>query len=295
MKHYIQVGLLSVLLLSVNLLSSCMAGKAHGGLNPTTVIVAGSTSVQPYVEILVEEYRLLYPDNAVGVQGGGSSAGIRAVLNEIAEIGMSSRALNQEEKELGLWSVEIALDGLAIVVHPDNKVENLTMEQVRDIYSRKITNWSEVNGEDRKIHIISREEGSGTRSAFQDLVMGDEMIAPRAIVQNSNGAVRQLVSSDRNAIGFISLGLAEPQPGLQPVKALNLDGFSPTQENVLSGEYELYRAFLFISEDEPTGAARHFVSFVLSEEGQRILSGEGLIPAREMALTGGEGVSDEEV
>ena len=270
-----RLSFLSLILLSVCLLTSCVeAGGAEGAVK-SRIIVAGSTSVQPYVEILVEEYRILFPDNTVGVQGGGSTGGVRAVRNEIADIGMLSRSLTEEEKDL--WSVAIALDGLAIIIHPDNPVNNLTIEEVRGIYTRSITNWNQVGGNDAKIHIISREEGSGTRGAFQELVMADEFISQRAVVQNSNGAVRQLVSGNRDTIGFISLGLAEPQPGMRDVKALMLDGIAPTQENVLSGDYGLYRAFLFISAEEPTGAARHFVDFVLSDEGQEILRVEGLI------------------
>jgi len=276
-----RLSLLVLIIFSLSFLSSCAerVGSSGNASAPDKVTVAGSTSVLPYVEILVEEYRILYPGHVVGVQGGGSSAGIKAVLEGIADIGMSSRSLTEAEQEL--WSVIIAKDGLAIILHPDNPVNNLTTEQVRDIYTRKITNWSEVGGTDHRIHIISREEGSGTRSAFQELVMADEFISQRAIVQNSNGAVRQLVSSDRNAIGFISLGLAEPQPGLSDVKALYLDGIAPTQENVLNGSYGLYRAFLFVSEEEPTGSVKHFIDFILSDLGQEILMAEGLISVRE--------------
>jgi phosphate transport system substrate-binding protein len=260
----------------VILLASC-AGS--GDTETTRTIIAGSTSVQPYVDILAEEYRFMHPYNAVGIQGGGSSAGVRAVRNEIADIGMLSRSLTEEEQDL--WSVEIALDGLAIIIHPDNPVDNLSIQQVRDIYTRSITNWSEVGGYDAKIHIISREEGSGTRGAFQELVMGDEFISQRAVVQNSNGAIRQLVSGNRDTIGFISLGLAAPQPGMNDIKALMLDGVLPTQENVLSGDYGLFRAFLFVcaAEPQPGSAARHFIDFVLSETGQEILRAEGLISA----------------
>ncbi|MCL2637222.1 MAG: phosphate ABC transporter substrate-binding protein [Oscillospiraceae bacterium] len=266
--------LILIIMLSLGLLSAC-ADSGASGEKTTRVVVAGSTSVKPYVDILMEEYRFLYPHNSVSVQGGGSSAGVRAVRSGIAEIGMLSRALTADEQDL--WSVEIALDGLAIIIHPDNLVNNLTIEQVRGIYTRSITNWSEVGGHDAKIHIISREEGSGTRSAFQDLVMADEFISQRAVVQNSNGAVRQLVSGNRDTIGFISLGLAEHQPGMRDVKALMLDGVAPTQENVLNGSYGLYRAFLFISAQEPTGAVRHFIDYILSDSGQEILMVEGLI------------------
>ncbi|MDR2559640.1 MAG: phosphate ABC transporter substrate-binding protein [Oscillospiraceae bacterium] len=269
----------AIVIISMSVLSAC-AENGSSEEKTTRVIAAGSTSVHPYVEILVEEYRFLYPNHIVGIQGGGSSAGIRAVRNEIAEIGMLSRSLTEEEQDL--WSVEIALDGLAIIIHPDNPVDNLSIQQVRDIYTRSITNWSEVGGHDARIHIIAREEGSGTRGAFQELVMADEFISQRAVVQNSNGAIRQLVSGNRDTIGFISLGLAEPQPGMSDVKALSLGGVAPTQKNVLSGEYELFRAFLFVSakEPEPGSPTRHFIDFVLSDEGQEILMAEGLISIR---------------
>jgi len=257
-----------VIFMSV-MMSSC------GGSGDATVIIAGSTSVQPYVEILVEEYGHLFPEYNVSIQGGGSSAGILAIESGIADIGMSSRDLNENEQHF--WSVTIAKDGLAIIVHPDNPVNNLSMQQIREIYTRNITNWNQVGGLDAGIHIITREEGSGTRSAFQDLVMAGEIINPRAIVQNSNGAVRQLVSGNRDTIGFISLGLAENLPGLMPVKALDLDGVAPTQDNVLNGSYGLFRAFLFVLTEEPAGRVKHFIDYTLSEQGQEVLIEEGLI------------------
>ncbi|MDR0197192.1 MAG: phosphate ABC transporter substrate-binding protein [Oscillospiraceae bacterium] len=240
-----------------------------------SVVVAGSTSVQPYVEILAEEFSRLYPEGAIDIQGGGSSAGITAVESGAAGIGMSSRELS--EKESGLQSIVIAKDALALIVHPNNPVNNLTGAQVRDIYTRKITDWSEVGGAKGKIHVISREEGSGTRAAFEELVMNGEAVTARAIIQNSNGAVRQLVSDDPGAVGFVSLGLAENQTGLKPVKALSLDGVPPTRESVLNGEYTLYRPFLLVTDGELTGTAALFVEFALSEAGQRILTEEGLI------------------
>jgi len=257
-----------ILIGCVVLLASC------GGRSGSHVVVAGSTSVQPYIEILSEEYKRLY-NLTVDVSGGGSSAGIIAAANGTADIGMSSRGLSEAEQEY--WHVVIAKDGLALIVHPENPVGNLTLQQICDIYTGKATNWSEFGGNDSRIHIISREEGSGTRAAFEDMVMGDEYIIQKAIVQNSNGAVRQLVTGDRNAIGFISVGLVDGMYGLSPVKALSIDGVSPTQENVKNGSYSLYRPFYFVSRNEPAGSVKHLVDFVLSEEGQRILSEEGLV------------------
>ena len=251
---------------------------ALAGCSPKTgseIVVAGSTSVQPYAEVLAEEYSILHPGTEIDIQGGGSSAGITAAQSGIADIGMSSRSLKAEEN--GLWYVEIARDGLAVVVNPANTVQDLTLEQVRDIYSETITTWDEVGGATSKIHVIAREEGSGTRSAFTDLVMGKTTeITPRAIVQDSNGAVRQLVADDPNAIGFISLGLVNKN-----VKALKLGGIAATRENVENGSYQLSRPFLFVASGEPTGLTKEFVDFVLSQDGQKILKDEGLIPPLE--------------
>ncbi|MCL1885235.1 MAG: twin-arginine translocase subunit TatC [Dehalococcoidia bacterium] len=251
------------------LLSFILAGC--GGRPHSAVIVAGSTSVQPYAEVLAEEYWKQYPDNHVDIQGGGSSSGITAAETGVADIGMSSRALT--EKEMHLWNIEIAKDGLAIIIHPDNPVQNLTMDAVRNVYAGKFTNWAEVGGRDAKIHIIAREEGSGTRSAFDDLVMDGRFVDAKAIIQDSNGSVRQLVSGDPNSIGFISLGLVDDS-----VKALWLDGIAPKWENVVDGSYSLYRPFLFVTATPPQGDTQHFIDFVTSPQGQQMLIDEGLIP-----------------
>ena len=188
---------------------------------------------------------------------------------------MSSRNLKDTEKHL--WSIEIAKDALAIIINPANTgVENLSLEQIRGIYSAEYTNWSELGGQDARIHIITREEGSGTRSAFEELVMDEQRITPRAIVQDSNGSVRQLVSDDPFSIGFISLGLVDV--GERPVKALRIDGAAPTRSNVLNGDYSLYRSFLFVALEKPTGYVMEFIDFIRSPEGQKTISDRGLIP-----------------
>lgn len=265
LKNIKKAALLAALLLLMSALTAC------GHRSNAALIVAGSTSVQPYAEVLAEKYVLFYPESEVDIQGGGSSAGITAVVSGTADIGMSSRELS--EKEQGLWSVEIAKDGLAIIINPKNPIQNLTLEQIRDIYTAKISNWSELGGPEAKIHLIAREEGSGTRSAFESLVMGDEAITPRAIVQDSNGTVRQLVSSDPYSIGFISLGLVD-----HTVKAIQLNGVEATIANVMNGTYSLFRPFLFVTNEQPTGPAEQFINYTLSPEGQQWLLIEGLIP-----------------
>jgi len=263
-KNITKITAVVLAIVSVFMLSACGSGARN------TVTVAGSTSVQPYAEVLAENYAARYPDLAVDVQGGGSSTGIRAAQSGTADIGMSSRSLTEEEQEM--WNVVIARDGLVLIVHTDNPVVGLSTEEVRQIYTGAITNWREVGGADRNIHIVTREEGSGTRGAFEDMLMGDSRITSRAIVQNTNGSVRQLVSNDIASIGFVSLGLAD-----HTVKALELNGVAPSWGSVISGDYSLYRPFYFVSAEEPVGTAREFIDFTMSVDGQRILMIEGLV------------------
>ncbi|TJX13462.1 phosphate ABC transporter substrate-binding protein [Tissierella creatinini] len=260
----------SIMILTI-LMSMMSACSQESG---SATIVAGSTSVQPYAEVLAEEYMILNSNSEIDIQGGGSSAGITAAQTQSADIGMSSRALKDEEKSL--WSIEIARDGLVLIVNPKNPLENLALDQIRNIYTGIITDWSQVGGSTANIHLIAREEGSGTRSAFTELVMGEAEITPKAIVQDSNGSVMQLVAGDPNAIGFISLGLVNDE-----VKALHLDGIEATAENIMNDSYKLSRPFLFVTKGEPTGLTKSFIDFTLSLEGQELLSKEGLIPSRE--------------
>jgi len=231
----------------------------------------------PYAELLAEEFMQHYPDISVDVRGGGSSAGIRAARDKTAQIGMSSRELDDEnDKERGLWREEIAIDGLAVIVHPSNPVSGLTLEQLRKIYAGEITNWRDVGGKNAKIWVVTRESGSGTRSAFEELVMNKQRISSKASVETSNGTMRDYISGSQDTIGFISLGLIEVK-GQDPVKALKLDGIAATPENVQNGSYGLVRSFWFVASGEPEGIAKDFWDFAFSEEGQKILERSGLI------------------
>ncbi len=253
----------------------CLAVLAISGCarpaDATTV--AGSTSVQPFAEMLAEQYMAQHPTEQINVQGGGSSAGIEAVLSGAADIGMSSRELKGDETKL--VRIQIARDAIAVIVHPSNPVRNLTLDQVRGIFSGKLTRWSQVGGPDWPIYVVTREEGSGTRGAFQELVLGSDLaVDSGALVQDSNGAVRQLVSDDRSAIGYVSLGLVNDQ-----VRAVSLGGVEPSAANVEAGSYKLVRPFLFVLRAQPTGPAKGFVDYVLSPAGQQALAHEGLLGA----------------
>lgn len=247
-------------------LSGCSRQASQRGL-----IVAGSTSVQPFADRWAEVYMHEHPGQVVNVQGGGSSAGIQAARSGAADIGISSRELKAEEKDL--LEVVVAWDGLAIIVHPKNPIEGLTLVQVQNVFEGNIRNWSQLGGSDHEITVVTREEGSGTRGAFQEMVMGNARIAKRAIVQDSNGTVREIVAHDPHSIGYISLGLVNDQ-----VRAVRLDGVQPGYEQIMKKEYTLIRPFLFVTNGPPKPAAQEFINFVLSREGQELVRREGLIP-----------------
>lgn len=241
------------------------------------IILAGSTSVQPFAELLAEEYAREHPSEPViNIQGGGSTAGIEAALSGTADVGMSSRALREAELAQGLSRQPIAYDAIAVVVHLDNPVSSLTSEQVRQIFAGELTNWNQLGGPERPITLITREEGSGTRGAFEELLMQDSRISDRALRQDSNGAVRVIVHSDPAAIGYMSLGIVGTF-----VKPVALDGVQPTTRAAIEGQYPLVRPFLFVWRGELSPPARRFVDYCLSPSAQAILSGEGLIPVEE--------------
>jgi len=235
--------------------------------------IAGSTSIQPFVEKLAEIYMEHHRGVIINVQGGGSTAGIRSVRGDVADIGTSSRELRKEEKDLK--EIVIAWDGIAIIVHPDNKVKDLSLSQLRDIFAGRIRHWSELGWSHRRIHFVTREEGSGTRNAFEDMVMHNVPISDEALVEDSNGSVREIIAHDPHAIGYISYGIVD-----QRVKALRIDGIEPNLRTIKEKRYKLTRPFLFVTKVAPHGLAKDFIEFVLSPEGQKILEREGLIGIR---------------
>jgi len=232
--------------------------------------IAGSTSVQPFSEKLAEIYMHRHPEARIDVQGGGSSAGIYAATHGAADLGASSRELIGEEKKL--LEIPIAYDGIAVIVHPSNPLNNINLTEIRKIFSGEVKDWQALGLPAHAIDLITREEGSGTREAFEHLVMGKQEITPAALVQDSNGSVREIVAGDPASLGYISAGLVD-----QRVKALAIDGILPTKENIKNHTYKLVRRFLLVSRIEPAGSCQAFINFILGPEGQKILESEGLV------------------
>ncbi len=233
---------------------------------------AGSTTVQPVAESLATAFMDNHPDIRIVIQGGGSSVGVKSAAEGTVDIGAASRELKASELELGVVTYVLAKDGIAIVVNPGNAVTGMTSAQVKEIYNGTITNWSEVGGADADINVVAREEGSGTRAAFEEMVMGEELITAGAILQPSNGAIRTTVAGDANAIGFLSFGYIDAS-----VQAVSIDGVDATVENALNGTYPVVRPLLFITKGQPSGIVKEFIDFCLSEAGQRIVA-EDYIP-----------------
>ncbi len=235
-----------------------------------TISVAGSTTVQPLAEELAEAFIAANPNLKIDVQGGGSSVGVKSAGQGTVDIGTASREIKDSEKaefpDLKIYT--IALDGIAIVVHPQVAVNNLTVEQVRDIFAGKVVNWKEVGGPDKVIVVVSREEGSGTRGAFEELVMGkDNPIVDTAILQSSNGAVRTTVSTTPDSIAYLSFGYLD-----NSVKALKIGGVEATMANVLNRSYPISRPLNMLTKGEPQGAVKAWLDWILSPDGQAIVA-----------------------
>ena len=246
---------------------------ACGSSDSGGITITGSTSVTPFAEHLAEMYQHAHAGVAINIQGLGSSAGIRAALDGVAEIGMSSRDLEPDEADQ-LEQIIIARDALAVIVNPSNPVTGLTTAQIQAIFDGQIRSWDVVGGPPLPITVVGREAGSGTFSAFEELVMKGNPIATLALRQGSNGAIRQIVAQDSNAIGYISLGIVDPT-----VKALAIDGIEPSVQHVESGTYKLVRPFLFVwRKGQPlTPLGQAFVDYVMGTEGQNELQKAGLV------------------
>lgn len=239
--------------------------------------IAGSTTVLPIAEECARVFMEKHPGSQIYVSGGGSSHGVKAVADGTVDIGDASRDLKPSERELypDLVTHAIAKDGVAVIVHPANQISDLTMQELRSIYTGEITNWKDLGGEDAEIMVVSREEGSGTRDCFEQAVLAPigKEVTDHAIIQDSNGKVRTTIAGNEQGIGFLSLGYVNPD-----VKAVKLDGTSPTIANIRNGDYAISRTLWMITKGEPDEDEQAFLDFVLSEEGQRIVTEVRFIP-----------------
>ncbi len=274
MRHAIaRFCVLSLTCSLIVMLSACSSGSAAN----TSITVAGSTTCLPIAEIAAEGYGETSGTDVL-VSGLGSSAGIEAVSNGTADIATSSRDLNSDEEDLGLTRITIAHDGIAVIVNENNPVDNLSLEQLRDIYAGKITNWKEVGGSDIEIQLVNRDEASGTREAFKSIVMDGLDFDRSAAVLPGTGQVRDVVSRSEGAIGYISMGFVESKYASTQVKALSVNHVEPLEKTVSSGGYPISRDLYFFVKGTPSAAAQEYIDYVLSDKMDDQIREAGFIP-----------------
>ena len=239
-----------------------------------TVSTDGSTSMEKVIMSLGESFQAENKGITVGYNPTGSGSGITAVSEGRCDIGLASRALKDDEKAAGLKETVLALDGIAIIVNPENKVSDLTLEQIAKIYTGEITNWKDVGGDDAEIVLIGREAGSGTRDGFESITGTKDSCKYRQEL-TSTGDVITTVAGNPNAIGYASLASIK-----DTVKALSVNGVAPSEATVSDGSYEVQRPFILVTKEgvELSKAAQLFFDYATGKDAADIISAAGAVP-----------------
>lgn len=251
--------------------------NGEGSGKSSTISISGSTSVGPLMEKIAEKYENANSNISIEINQVGSSAGIKDAINGVSEIGMSSRKLKTEE-EKEVKPTVIAYDGIAIITNKNNQIKNITLEQIKGIFTGKITNWKDIEGgKDAPIVVSSREEGSGTRDAFQEIVgYKSEELKADAMISNGNGGVKEIVAGNENAIGFVSFEYLDDK-----VNIVNVENIEPKADLVKSGEYKLSRPFILATKEGSLSEnGQRLIDYILSDEGQTIVKENKLIPVK---------------
>ena len=263
------IAMMMVAVLALSLLAGCSSAKTTG-----SVATDGSTSMEKVIGGLGEAFQ---NDTGISVTYNptGSGSGIKAVQEGRCDIGLSSRDLKDEEKASGLTGTVLAYDGIAIIVHPENPVADLSVDTIAKIYTGEITNWSEVGGSDVEIVLIGREAGSGTRDGFESITDTEDACQYRQEL-TSTGDVITTVSQNPGAIGYASVASVK-----DTVKALTVDGVAPTEETIKDGSYVVLRPFVLVTKTgvELSDAAFEFFTYITSNDANEIISAAGVVPA----------------
>jgi phosphate transport system substrate-binding protein len=238
--------------------------------------IAGGTAHIPVMNDAAAAIMKANPKIRITVAGGGSGVGVQKVGEGLVDIGNTGRALTpQEVEKYGLKTFPFAIDGVAVAVHPANPVANLSPQQVQEIFAGKIANWKDVGGNDAPINLFTRDEASGTREVFWEKLLKKGAVAEKANVVASNGAMKVALAQDPNAIGYLGIGHVDAS-----VKAVNLDGVEPTQENAKNGKYPVIRQLYMNTKGEPQPLVKAFIELILSPAGQQISQKHGYIPLK---------------
>ncbi len=270
-----KIKFLAILIAALALMSACNKSNAVSSSSsdtarsaaPYTIEVGGSTSVTPLMELFAEEYQKLNPHIKVNINGTGSGDGIKNA-GVLYQIGMSSRELTPAEQGVGLKETVIAIDGIAVIMNNASPINDLSVEQIRDIYTGAVTDWSQLGGTKRgKIAVVSREEGSGTRGAFEELVGFQGKLVAGANESTSTGAIKAGIAQNVDAIGYISLGSVD-----NTIKAISVEGVASTNDNVKNGSYKIARPFIVLAGQNVSKESAAFIDWMLSPAGQAIVA-----------------------
>ena len=244
----------------------------------TTINIAGSTTILPIVQAAAEVFMDKHPEINISVRGGGSGIGIKSAIDQTIDIGNASRKISDkeadlvEEKDSDLIETAIAKDAISIVINRGNPIRNLTMEQLKSIFSGKINNWEEIGGKDMEIIVISRDVSSGSFMVFNEVVLDKSQVKVNSMRLASNNAVATTVSYTPGAIGYIGLGYVN-----DGLKTLSIDSIYPSNETAKTDEYKLTRLLYMYTSSTPRKSALEFIDFILSAEGQNIVEKQGYV------------------
>ncbi len=245
------------------------------------ITISGSTTVLPVAQATAEIFMDQNPDINISVRGGGSSVGIASIMAGSADIGNASRHIKTKEitsaRENGInpYEIVVANDGIAVVLHKDNPIKNLTVQQVKDIYTGKISNWKDLGGPSMPIVVISRDVSSGTFEVFNELVLSGSKAIDGALMLASNNAVVSTIASTPGAIGYAGLGYVT-----ETVKAVTIDNVMPSKQTIQNKSYPISRTLHMYTNGAPKGLVKQYIDFVLSAEGQKIVEGQGFISVK---------------
>ncbi len=270
--------------LALLILVSCKQSD-QGTQKNNSLNIKGSDTVLPLAQKSAEQFMKNHPDVSIAVVGGGSGTGITALLDGNTDIAMSSRDLKNEEKlklqekQIQIEEINIAVDALAVIVHPENKVEQLTREQLEKIFTGEIVNWKELGGEDLKIVVYSRENSSGTYEFFKEHVMSKKNYASTVLNMPATGAIVQSISQTKGAIGYI--GIAYLSAGVKALKVSYDEGktfVGPSMATAKDKTYPISRPLYYIYDSKNADKLKAYIDFCLSAEGQKLVEEVGYIP-----------------
>lgn len=274
---------LSIVIVSLTIIFGCAPQKAK----LSSIQIKGSDTMINLVQAWAEKFMAKKPDSFVAVTGGGSGTGIASFINGTADIAACSRKMENKEIELakkrGITPVEITvgLDGIAVVVHPSNPVEKLTISQLSDIFTGKITNWKQIGGNEGEIVLLSREVNSGTYVYFKEHVLQNKEYSGKALLLPSSQSIANEISQNRNAIGYYGMGYISPKQKCIKIAVNDTSPYvEPTIENVQTGNYYIARPLLMYHRDNPSELVKEFMDFILSEEGQKIVREIDFVPIK---------------